>query len=78
MTAKNDDVGLEIVVVDLPDEAGLRGVAHPGDDGRGGMEELRVAALVHGAEGLVVRQLRLADKVGEVAEFAVAGGDFVG
>ena len=65
-------------MVELPDEAGLRGVAHPGDDGGGGMEQLRVAALVHGAVGLVVHQLRLADEVGEVAELAVARGDFTG
>ena len=65
-------------MVDLPHEAGLRGIAHPGDDGRGGMEELRVAAFVHGAEGLVVRQLRLAHKVGEVGDRAVAAGDDAG
>ena len=59
-------LGLEIVVVELPDEAGLRGIAHPGNDGRGGMEELRVASFVHGAEGFVVGQLRLAHEVGEV------------
>ncbi len=66
-------VGLEVVVVELPDEAGLRGVAHPGDDGGGGMEELRVAALVHGAEGLVVRELRFADEVGEVGDACRSG-----
>ena len=66
-------VGLEVVVVELPDEAGLRGVAHPGDDGGGRVEELRVAALVHGAVGLVVRELRFADEVGEVARSCRSG-----
>ena len=65
-------VGFEIVVVKLPDEAGLCGIGHPGDDGGSGMEELGVAAFVHGAIGLVVHQLRLADEVGEVADLAVA------
>ena len=36
------------------------------------MEELGVAAFIHGAIGLVVHQLRLADEVGEVADLAVA------
>ena len=43
-----------------------------------GWKSTRVAALVHGAVGLVVHHLRLADKVGEVADFAVAGGEFGG
>src|ERR1700722_15620605 len=71
-------VGFEVVVVELPDEAGLGGVAHPGDDAGGGVEELGVAALVHGAEGLVVGELGLADEVGEVGDGAVAAGDDAG
>ena len=39
------------------------------------MEEQRVAALVHGAEGFIVGQLRLAHKVGEVRDLAVAPGE---
>ena len=68
-------VRLEIVVVELPDEAGLCGVAHPGEDARGLLEHFGVAAFVHGAEGLVVGELGLADEVGEVADVAVAFGE---
>ena len=39
------------------------------------MEELRIAPLVHGAEGLVVGQLRLAHEVGEVGDLAIAAGE---
>jgi hypothetical protein len=40
------------------------------------MEQLRVAAFVHGAVGLVVHQLRLAHKVGQVGDLSVARGEF--
>ncbi len=71
-------VGLVVVVIELPDEAGLCGMAHPGDDGRCGMEEQGVAAFVHGAIGLIVHELGLAYEVGEIGDFAVAGGDDAG
>ena len=69
---------LEIVVINLPHKTGLRGIAHPGNDGRVGVEHFGVPALVHGAIGLVICHLRFAHKVGHVAECAVAGGNLGG
>ncbi len=62
----------------MPDEAGLGGVAHPGEDAGAGVEELCEAGFVHGAEGFVVGELRLADEIGEVGDGAVTLGDDVG
>ena len=64
-------VGLEVIVVELPDKTGLRGIAHPGDDGGARLEQFGVAAFVHGAKGLVIGQLRLAREVRQVGHLAV-------
>ena len=72
---KERRIRFKIVVVDLPDKAGLGRITHPCDDAGGRVEELRVAAFIHGAEGLKVCQLSLADKVGEVGDSAVAAGN---
>ncbi len=74
-------VGLEIVMVELPDKAGLCRVTHPGEHAGRGFEHLRVAAFIHGAESFIVGKLALLHEVSQVANVPIAlgkrGGKFI-
>ena len=65
-------VGFEVVGIELPDETGLGGVGHPGDDAGDGVEEFGEAAFVHGPEGFVGGELAFLREVFEGIGGAVA------
>ncbi len=73
-SAEEGGVGFEVVAVDLPDETGLGGIAHPCENAGAGLEEFCDAGFVHGAEIFVIGELGFADEVGEIGDGAIAAG----
>src|SRR5690242_19558137 len=65
-------IGFEIVMIDLPYEAGLSRVTHPGDHARRLAKHLRIASFVHRAKSLISSELPFAHEIGKIANVAVA------
>src|ERR1700735_3773607 len=63
------------MMVELPDKAWLGRITHPGKDACGGMKELCISPFIHCSKRLVVGELRLPDKVGEIGNLTIAFGD---
>ena len=64
-------VGLQIVMIELPDETGLGRMAHPGDHACSVLKHSGIAPFVHRAKRFVGGELAFARKIGEVANVPV-------